>query len=52
MQSTPVIKVNSDLLQAYLLVRNERDQCSAQIDMLAICQKRHNEIQQSTNMEK
>lgn len=44
------MKVNSDLLQGYLLATNERDQCALLVDLIAECQKEHLRLQ-SANVE-
>ena len=42
--------VNGDLLQGYLLVKHERDQCSLLVDLIADCQFEHR-VAQSANVE-
>lgn len=50
-KSSPVVKVNGDLLQAYILVKNERDLCAAQVDLTRDCQQRLIQYQQGVNVE-
>lgn len=42
--------VNGDLLQGYILVKHERDQCSLLVDLIVDCQLEHR-VAQSANVE-
>lgn len=50
-QSEPEMRLNSDLLRAYLLVKNERDTCAVQTQMIVDCQKRQARAAQAVNVE-
>ncbi|MCO8114615.1 Rz1-like lysis system protein LysC [Acinetobacter lwoffii] len=49
-KNDPVMAVNGDLLQGYILVKHERDQCSLLVDLIVDCQLEHR-VAQSANVE-
>lgn len=50
--ANPEMKYNGDLLQGYVLVKNQRDQCAIKVAMMNDCQKKLVLSGDGSNMEK